>query len=515
MEVTENKDYPDHVSFISTTYRSSHITYANQVFCDIAEYSQEELLGNPHNLVRHADMPKAAFGQLWSYIQEGKSWMGIVKNKCKSSKHYWVSAFVTPIKNEKGEIIEYQSVRSKPTAEQVKRADALYKAINAGKKISLTRSPLTKLLMLISVLGLATNLYWMLQQQTWLLGALSSAFLLALMVGIAHVQRRLSHMQALASEAYSNPLLEKVYTGRRDEFSQVELALMMRKAELRAVTARSGDTSGRILKDAQHEFETAKSIEQSLTAQHAETEQVASAVEELTYSINDIASAASLTSQLTQEARSESITGLKSIKATVSKVNELDKELLNSQTILQTLSAHTKQVESILDVISTISEQTNLLALNAAIEAARAGESGRGFAVVADEVRHLAIKTNDSTTEIHSMITELQDLAAQGVNAIQRGSDLSQQCIVSADETGGIINDITSKLEQVSDRSQQIAVAVEQQAIATKEITANAVNIKMLTEKTAQSSADSVNRTRVLVSNLKELQRLISQFERN
>lgn len=199
MEVTENKDYPDHVSFISTTDRSSHITYANQVFCDIAEYSQEELLGNPHNLVRHADMPKAAFGQLWSYIQEGKSWMGIVKNKCKSSKHYWVSAFVTPIKNEKGEIIEYQSVRSKPTAEQVKRADALYKAINAGKKISLTRSPLTKLLMLISVLGLATNLYWMLQQQTWLLGALSSAFLLALMVGIAHVQRRLSHMQALAS----------------------------------------------------------------------------------------------------------------------------------------------------------------------------------------------------------------------------------------------------------------------------------------------------------------------------
>lgn len=64
MEVTENKDYPDHVSFISTTDRSSHITYANQVFCDIAEYSQEELLGNPHKLVRHADMPKAAFGQL-------------------------------------------------------------------------------------------------------------------------------------------------------------------------------------------------------------------------------------------------------------------------------------------------------------------------------------------------------------------------------------------------------------------------------------------------------------------
>ncbi|WP_165313468.1 methyl-accepting chemotaxis protein [Vibrio ziniensis] len=515
MEVTENKDYPDHVSFISTTDRSSYITYANQVFCDIAEYDQQELIGNPHNLVRHADMPKAAFGQLWSYIQEGKSWMGIVKNKCKSSKHYWVSAFVTPIKNEKGEIIEYQSVRSKPTAAQVKRSDALYKAINSGKKVSLSRFPLAKSLMLLSVLVLGVNLFWMWSQQEWLIGSICSVLLIALLFGLAHVQNRLRQLQMLANEAYSNPLLEKVYTGRRDEFSQVELALMMRKAELRAVTARSGDTSGRILQDAQHEFETAKSIEQSLTAQHAETEQVASAVEELTYSINDIANAASLTSELTQEARSDSITGLESIKATVRKVNELDKELVNGQSILQTLSAHTKQVESILDVISSISDQTNLLALNAAIEAARAGESGRGFAVVADEVRHLAIKTSDSTTEIHSMISELQDLAAKGVNAIQRGSDLSQQCIVSADETGGIIKDISAKLEQVSDRSQQIAVAVEQQAIATKEITANAVNIKMLTEKTAQSSGDSVNRTRVLVSNLKELQRLIRQFERN
>ncbi len=514
MEVTENKDYPDNASFISTTDCSSYITYANQAFCDIAEYNQEELLGNAHKLVRHDDMPKAAFGQLWSYIQHGKSWMGIVKNKCKSNKHYWVSAFVTPIKNESGEIIEYQSVRSKPNAEQVKRAESLYNDLNAGKKISLKRFLLSKLLLLGALVGIGVNLFWMWQQQNWWLGGLSTVMFATILLGLLHNQRRLSKLQSLAQEAYSNPLLEKVYTGYRDEFSEVELALMMRKAELRAVTARSSDTSGKILQDAQHELETARDIEQSLTAQHAETEQVASAVEELTYSINDIANAASLTSQLTDEARTESILGLDSITSTVKKVNELDQELLNSQQILNTLSEHSKQVESILDVISSISEQTNLLALNAAIEAARAGESGRGFAVVADEVRHLAIKTNDSTTEIHSMIADLQDLAKQGVNAIQRGSDISQQCIASADQTGEMIGEIASKLEQVSNRSQEIAVAVEQQAVATKEITANAVNIKVLTENTAKASGSSVQRTRVLVSNLRELQRLITQFER-
>ncbi len=514
MDVTENKDYPDHVSFISTTDPSSHVTYANQVFCDIAEYDQEELLGNPHNLVRHPDMPKAAFEQLWSYIGQGKSWMGLVKNKCKSSKHYWVSAFVTPIKDENGKIIEYQSVRSKPTADQVRRAEALYQSINSGKKVSVRRFSLLKLLHLCGEVAFGLNLFWMWQQQAWLFGGISCGLLAVLVVGLCHFQRRLSELQSLADEAYSNPLLEKVYTGRRDELSQVELALMMRKAELRAVTARSSDTSGKILQDAQLEFETAKNIEKSLTAQHAETEQVASAVEELTYSINDIANAASLTSALTQEARSDSVAGLDSINATAGRVRALDEELKNGQVILKTLSEHSKQIESILDVISTISDQTNLLALNAAIEAARAGEAGRGFAVVADEVRHLAIKTNDSTSEIHSMIAELQALTMQGVNAIQRGSELSQQCMISANETGGMIKDISAKLEQVSDRSQQIAVAVEQQAIATKEITSNAVNIKILTEQTAQSSGDSVHRTQILVSSLQELQRLIHQFER-
>lgn len=125
MAATENKDYPENISFISTTQPSSHITYANEAFCDVAEYELDEMLAQPHNMVRHPEMPKAAFEQLWQYLNQGKSWMGIVKNRCKGPRHYWVSAFVTPIKDAQGNIVEHQSVRSKPSKEQVARGGAV------------------------------------------------------------------------------------------------------------------------------------------------------------------------------------------------------------------------------------------------------------------------------------------------------------------------------------------------------------------------------------------------------
>ncbi|EKO3941859.1 methyl-accepting chemotaxis protein [Vibrio fluvialis] len=136
MAATENKDYPENISFISTTQPSSHITYANEAFCDVAEYELDEMLAQPHNMVRHPEMPKAAFEQLWQYLNQGKSWMGIVKNRCKGPRHYWVSAFVTPIKDAQGNIVEHQSVRSKPSKEQVARAEAV-SSMQRGSELSL------------------------------------------------------------------------------------------------------------------------------------------------------------------------------------------------------------------------------------------------------------------------------------------------------------------------------------------------------------------------------------------
>ncbi|WP_194439203.1 methyl-accepting chemotaxis protein [Vibrio fluminensis] len=507
-----NKEFSHSVNLISTTDPSSYITYANHDFCEIAGYSENELLGNPHNLVRHKDMPKAAFKQMWSYLQSGKSWMGLVKNQCTDEKHYWVSAFVTPIKDAEGNIIEFQSVRTKPTQAQISRASSLYSKLNGGKTPNSVRFDFHKLSISLAALVLFVAIGLSTMQPHWLTFSLAAASTL-LLANSCYQFRRFSVLQKSAQDAYSNPLMEKLYTEHFDCYSQIELALMMRKAELRAVTARATETSGHILISAEDEFGTIQSMSQSLNQQCAETEQVAAAVEELTQSIAEVSNAASSASIMAEEANEHSSNGLAAIEATINEVNMLVSELSHSQNIINQLAQDTQKIDGILDVITAISEQTNLLALNAAIEAARAGEAGRGFAVVADEVRNLASKTGSSANEIHAMIRQLQETATNAVSTMDKGLQMSERCKTRADETGGMLRNISTQLDNVNDSSHQIAAAVEQQASVTQEINRNIFNIKQLADETSMTSHSSIDRTRQLVESIEALQRLMEQFQ--
>ncbi|MCJ8236355.1 PAS domain-containing protein [Aeromonas veronii] len=127
-----NLELPKDANILSTTSPQSHITYVNPDFIKISGFTEEELLGQPHNIVRHPDMPPAAFEHMWSTLKSGRSWMGLVKNRCKNGDHYWVSAYVTPIAKN-GSIVEYQSVRTKPEPEQVLAAEKLYAQLRSGK----------------------------------------------------------------------------------------------------------------------------------------------------------------------------------------------------------------------------------------------------------------------------------------------------------------------------------------------------------------------------------------------
>lgn len=126
------QELTDGVTLMSTTDLSSHVTYANAAFLHISGYSREELTGQPHNLVRHPDMPEAAFADMWATLKGGESWTALVKNRCKNGDFYWVRANATPVRRE-GQVTGYMSVRTKPTREEVARAEALYKDLREGR----------------------------------------------------------------------------------------------------------------------------------------------------------------------------------------------------------------------------------------------------------------------------------------------------------------------------------------------------------------------------------------------
>ncbi|UTV30236.1 methyl-accepting chemotaxis protein [Photobacterium atrarenae] len=506
-------EYSETLDLISTTDPKSCITYANQNFCDVAGYAEEELVGNLHNLVRHRDMPKKAFGQLWQYVQAGKSWMGLVKNRCKNGDYYWVSAFVTPITDAQGQIVEYQSVRSRPTDDEAKRAAKAYASLDqqSGRNFRFRQGVWISALLGAALIGSLVPVF--VEVPT----LYSALLFLTLLAGVAlsvQANSRLKTIRQHAREAYENPLMEPIYTGKLDDFSQIELALRMRKAELRAIVGRASETSGDILLSAEDEFANAQQIKTNLARQSQATEEVSVAMGQMSASIREVAESAAQASTLTTQAQDVAISGQRSVETTMDSVQSLYQELENSKTVINNLSESSRQIEGILDVIGSIADQTNLLALNAAIEAARAGEAGRGFAVVADEVRSLAQKTQSSTSEIHQMINRLQETAGQAVKAVERGGELSEQCRQQANETGERLKEINAVLDQVTDSSHQIASAVEEQAGVSDEIAHNVEQISGLSVATAETSDRSVESTRMLVERLEALQRLMVQFKR-
>lgn len=128
----KERDYSPDIRIISTTDLKGILTYSNDDFKQVSGFTEEELVGKNHNVVRHPDMPPAAFADLWTTVKAKKPWMGIVKNRCKNGDHYWVNAYVTPL-FENNEICGYQSVRTKPQKDQIERAERFYNKINSGK----------------------------------------------------------------------------------------------------------------------------------------------------------------------------------------------------------------------------------------------------------------------------------------------------------------------------------------------------------------------------------------------
>ena len=501
--------FPASFNLLSTTDLHSYITYASDNFCTVAGFSYEELKGQPHNLVRHKDMPKAAFKDMWSHLQSGKSWMGLVKNRTKNGDYYWVDAYATPIKLN-GKTVEYQSVRLIADQENVCRANNIYKRLNNGEKIKRLSLPKLKLWQKITLSN--APLFLALAYATPVNYSLAFGLFTLSMTSTFTLTRRLDKLTKNAQKIYDNPLAQLIYTGCLDDVSQIELALKMRKSELNAVVGRIQASNTDTLNTAKDNMTAANITLTNISEQNDQLSQTATAITEMGSAISEIAENASSTSR-NAETSIESVDKCKkAVNETAQHISRVSDELTQTSSSIIKLVEKLDSIDEVVDLICKVSEQTKLLALNAAIEAARAGEHGKGFAVVADEVRTLSQQSQNATLKITTLTSEIQSQTRKAAMLIDDAIDASSSCIEASDETERELNDALLNVNNISDRSIQIATAIEEMTSVSHEMNQSIQQIYDKSVENQRAAESSTKSSDQLTQYLEDQQNLVAQF---
>lgn len=258
---------------------------------------------------------------------------------------------------------------------------------------------------------------------------------------------------------------------------------------------------------------TSAATREGVNNQNIELEQVATAMNEMSATVQEVARNASSAAETTRNADNEANNGRNIVNQTIDSIRGLSKEIQQASDVIQQLEAETVDIGTVLDVIRNIADQTNLLALNAAIEAARAGEQGRGFAVVADEVRTLATRTSSSTQEIKEMIERLQQGARDAVQAMEQGNKQSHKTVELAAEAGSALKAITTAVDHITQMNEQIASAAEQQGAVAEEINRNIINVRDIAAQTVEGAKQTAASSESMNSVAEKLHSLVGEFK--
>ncbi|AHL35318.1 chemotaxis protein [Pseudomonas brassicacearum] len=282
----------------------------------------------------------------------------------------------------------------------------------------------------------------------------------------------------VAQKIASGDLSATVEVTRRDEIGQLMLAMQQMGAGLSGIV--SGLQAGieQLANSAQSLSAVTEQTNLEVSSQKEETEQVATAMNQMTATVHDVARNAEEAAQAAQTADDKVESGQQVVRQSMVRIEQLADSATSASTSIESLSAEIQNIGTVLSVIKSVAEQTNLLALNAAIEAARAGEQGRGFAVVADEVRALARRTQQSTEEIERLVSALRSAAQTSVQQIQSSGELVKMAVSDALQTESALGSIAAAVSLIQQMNQQIAAAAEQQSSVAEEINRSVTSIR-------------------------------------
>ena len=496
--------FPAGQALVSTTDLQWRILYCNPAFIEVSGYIREELLGQPHNMIRHPDMPGEAFRDMWQTIESGQPWSGLVKNRRKNGDHYWVMANVTPLLDG-DRPVGYMSVRTLPDRQQVSEAETVYARMReaasrggGGPRLQAGRLAPQGVLargldrlqgdghwrtQALCLLGVAGGWGGAKLMSLWpgQLAATAAAALLAagVSVGVAALIRRqnqepLKALLRFANRLAAGDLTGQLSTGQPGLSGRLARALNQLSVNLMAIV---GDTRAGVeqLRHTSHDLASGnRNLAERTESQASSLEQTSASMAEITETVRHSADTARDVADVARQAADVTARSTEAVKEVTVTV--------------EAIADASRRIREITQVIDGIALQTNLLALNAAVEAARAGEQGRGFGVVAGEVRQLAQRTSVAAREIKDLIEDAglkveagseQTRRACGTMeeaqaAVQRMSELVAGISAGASEQLNGISQINEAVSHMDQLTQKNAALVDELSSASETVTGQA-----------------------------------------